>query len=68
MVTAKHEGVGNCLRRGDAYGGEVRESKSGGEDLGLTLSVILSSILASTAKVGKESVKFGLSANWEQPA
>ena len=68
MVTAKHEGVGKGLRRGGAYGGEVRESKSGGEDVGSTSSVILSSISASTTKVGKESVKFDPSANWEQPA
>ena len=68
VVTAKHNGVGYSLLRGEAYGGNVRESKLGGEKDGAMFSVISLSMLVSMMKVGKVSVKIGPSANCEQPA
>ena len=67
-MTAKQEGVGNGLRRGDAWGGKVRESKSRGQEDGPMGSVISLSMLASTTNVGKDRVKFGPSTNWDQLA
>ena len=68
VVTAKHDGVGNGFATGEAYGGELRESKAGGGDEDAISRVILSSMSASTTKVGKERVNQGPSENWEQPA